>query len=76
MSLKLAPPPETSQIGPFVLACFAFLILAQGLMYIFKPEQTGRAMTTPKHEIQRIGYIITVVSVGLLYISYLWWMNP
>jgi hypothetical protein len=66
---------EMSDLGPPVLSCFAFFILAQGLIYILRPEMTGRSLTTPKEKIRRIGLYITLAAGTLLYIALSWWVN-
>ena len=66
---------HTSDIGPAVLALFAFFIFAQGLMYLIRPENTGRAMTTPIEKIRRLGLIIVLLSAALLYGAFSWWVE-
>jgi Ca2+/Na+ antiporter len=64
---------ELSDLGPVVLGCFAFIMLLLGLMYIFRPEQTGRSLTASASEIRKTGYVICVLASTLFYCAYLWW---
>ena len=64
-----------SDLGPAVLTCFAFFIFVQGLIYLLRPEMTGRSLTTPKEKIRRMGLYITLASGALLYIALSWWVS-
>ncbi len=71
--MEMGRPPELSDLGPIVLGCFAFIMFALGLMYIIRPEQTGRSLTASKSEIRKTGYVICTLATVLLYCAYLWW---
>lgn len=62
-------------LGPAMLACFAFLIFTQGLIYILKPDMTGRSLTASPEKIRRIGLGIVAVSGVVLYIAFSWWSH-
>lgn len=62
-----------SDIAPLVMGCFAFVILCIGLMYVFRPEQTGRSLVASKSEIRKTGYVTCLLACALLYASYIWW---
>lgn len=59
--------------GPLILGILAFLIFAQGLMYLLRPEMTGRAMTTPIKKIRKIGAVLLFFSSIGLFLAYSWW---
>ncbi len=71
--MQLSHPPELSDMGPIVLGCFAFIMFSLGLMYIIRPEQTGRSLVASKSEIRKTGYVICILAFGLAYAAYLWW---
>ena len=69
------PEMASSDIGPAILAVFAFLIFAQGLIYILKPEMTGRSMSVSKEKLRRLGFLIVLGSGVVLYFAFSWWVN-
>lgn len=69
------PEMASSDIGPMILAVFAFLIFSQGLIYILKPEMTGRSLSVSKEKLRRLGFIIVLASGVVLYLAFSWWMG-
>ena len=69
------PEMATSDIGPAVLAIFAFLIFTQGLIYILKPEMTGRSLTVSKEKLRRLGFLVVLASGIVLYLAFSWWVE-
>ncbi len=63
-------PVESSNLGPIVLGCLAFFILAQGIVYIIRPEMTGRSVTAGKKKIRIVGSTIIGFSLIIFYLAY------
>jgi uncharacterized protein YjeT (DUF2065 family) len=69
------PEMASSDIGPVILAIFAFLIFGQGLIYILKPDMTGRSLTVSKEKLRRLGFLIVLASGIVLYFAFSWWVE-
>lgn len=64
-----------SDIGPAILAVFAFFIFAQGLIYLLRPDMTGRSLTISKEKLRRTGIIIVLAGGVILYLAFSWWVS-
>ena len=70
ISMNAVEVETSSHLGPIVVGCLAFFILAQGLVYIIKPEMTGRSVSAGKKKIRITGGIIVLCSFLLFYFAY------
>lgn len=64
-----------NDMGPALLGVFAFYLLAQGFIYIVRPDLSSRALTASKEKMRRNGFILLLIGGFLMYSAFSWWMG-
>ncbi len=75
MTYRAQTDVSTSDMGPALLGVFAFYLLVQGLIYIFRPEMSSRAMVASKEQMRRNGFILGLIGGICMYAAFSWWME-
>lgn len=64
-----------SDLGPYILAAFALIIISQGLIYILRPDMTSRSITASPGQLRRTGFIIILIGCAICYGAFSWWAD-
>lgn len=75
MNYRVQTDVSTSDMGPALLGIFAFYLLVQGMIYIFRPEMSSRAMVASKEKMRRNGFVLCLIGGVMMYATVSWWMD-